>query len=300
MRSRNPATAVRLPVPAGLPVPTGTAESSPAIHRRVGGHLSNGESPGGTTEVLCVSARRMTMAPDTRAALGRPLRAWDRCATRLATFDELRSCDTCADSDWLTLRERAELARLRHPRRRETWRLGRLLAKRLLLEAAPEPLDGPEDLEILSRDSEFRAVRPQVRLRGRRVPWCLSIAHAAGAALAAVAFDRGTTVGVDLVRPQALPPGFLETWFTERERNWLTSQPAETVAVCWGLKEAVYKACQRGEAFVPRRVEILQDGSHGVVCMYDGIPLATRARIAIERFDGRLAITVLFDEFGPP
>ena len=224
---------------------------------------------------------------------------WDHPPVRFATFEELRATGR-PDSEWLTSRERAELDRLRHPVRRNTWRCGRLLAKGLLLVAAPQPIDGPERIEILSRGADGRSIRPEIRIDGRRVPWCLSIAHSDAAALVAASFEPETMVGVDVVRPEAVRPGFLETWFTERERCWLAAQPAETVAGCWGLKEAVYKACQQGEAFVPRQIEILPNGSEGVTCMYEGIDLTANSHISTEWFDEHLAIVVVVERPTPP
>ncbi|MBW3541523.1 MAG: 4'-phosphopantetheinyl transferase superfamily protein [Planctomycetes bacterium] len=223
-----------------------------------------------------------------------------RYLSRFATFASMRGAGGPMEPERLGPAERSEFERLRHPARREAWWFGRILARRLLHETAGRWLDDSAEIEILSRDEQGRAVRPGVRIGGRLMPWCLSIAHTDQAALVAVSFEPGTTVGVDLVRTEPVSRGFLETWFTKRERSWLDTQPAESVAISWGLKEALYKACQRGESFVPRRVEIFPDDSEGMTLMYNGIHLSSRCRRSIERFDGHVAVTVALYRLDPP
>jgi 4'-phosphopantetheinyl transferase EntD len=143
------------------------------------------------------------------------------------------------------------------------------------------------------------------------VPWCLSIAHTDRAALAAVSCDPATMVGIDLVRPEVLRPSFLETWFTASERQWLAAEQVERVAACWGVKEAVYKARQRGEGFAPRQIEIglrdprriapspaclsdepLDAFAERLAVRYRGIDLKRNVRVACRRLAGHIAVAV--------
>jgi phosphopantetheinyl transferase len=82
----------------------------------------------------------------------------------------------------------------------------------------------------------------------------LSIAHTTQGVLVALADHRTTSIGVDLVEPIHLGCGFVAQWFTSAERRWLSS--ADQVAVAWGVKEAVYKATNRGEPFRPQSIEV--------------------------------------------
>ena len=68
-------------------------------------------------------------------------------------------------------------------------------------------------------------------------------------------------MGVDLVEPVRLGRGFVAQWFTPAERRWLHSD--DFAAVAWAVKEAVYKATNRGEPFRPQSVEVFPspDGS---------------------------------------
>jgi 4'-phosphopantetheinyl transferase EntD len=231
-------------------------------------------------------------------------------ALRFATFEELLDIAPAADSEWLTPAEQSEFSRLRHPSRRASWRSGRLLAKRLLLEAAAGSVESLREVEILSRGPDGRSVRPEVRIGGDRVPWCLSVAHSDRAALAAVALEPTTRIGVDLVRIEAVRPGFLETWFTEHERRWLAPESPERVAACWGIKEAVYKACQQGEGFAPHRIEIgpnrlrpipraaaasqqpLSVSAQRLQVRYRGVDLTQNASVTCRRLAGHVAVLV--------
>lgn len=172
-----------------------------------------------------------------------------------------------ADPWWLHPRERIVWERLRDPRRRAAWAYGRLAAKRLLRVPLADTVS-PADICILPR---IPRGRPCPTLDGRALPWGISIAHSERFAVAGL----GTgPVGVDVTNPIRTGEGFLQNWFTPREREWVG---AEAAAV-WALKEAVYKAVNRGERFVPRAVEIQrQNGRYA--CAYHGVPLGLRCRV---------------------
>jgi hypothetical protein len=59
------------------------------------------------------------------------------------------------------------------------------------------------------------------------------------------------------------------------------------------MKEAVYKALNRGEPFVPRHVEVLPDGQFGYDVRYAGAPLDRRATFRCWRIGDQTAVMVL-------
>jgi phosphopantetheinyl transferase len=189
------------------------------------------------------------------------------------------------DGQWLSARERAELGSWRDARRRTAWMLSRLLAKQLIGEVAGGDLR-PERIEILSRDAAGRVNRPRVLCDGALAPWSLSISHSQRGVLAALSIDRHVSLGVDLADCEAFSDGFVETWFTPKERHWFHETQSPGIACfIWAAKEALYKACNRGEAFAPRDVEVLADGQ----CRYRRTPLAD-CRLQSWTVDHQLAV----------
>lgn len=169
--------------------------------------------------------------------------------------------------DWLaalTTAERAVLAELRAPERRQQWLAGRVLAKQILashlaMETTPAAL---AQIEIVSLNAAGQGVAPQATVCGQ--PWggALSIAHHGGQAdgivAAAILPDAAWGIGVDLVPDEPFGAGFADMWFTAAERAWALaeSESASLPASIWALKEAVYKAVNHGESFQPQAIEI--------------------------------------------
>jgi phosphopantetheinyl transferase len=152
-------------------------------------------------------------------------------------------------TDWLTDRELSELDRWRHPARRQAWLRGRWLMKRLMI-AELHHLNY-RDVEILADRQERR---PRVFHCGELQVWPLSISHTDAGVLAAISWRPETAVGVDLVSLEPLPRGFSRLWFSAAERQSHLG-PNEI----WAMKEAIYKACNRGEPFDPRTIEVTPD-----------------------------------------
>ena len=98
---------------------------------------------------------------------------------------------------------------------------------------------------------------------GQPVPWSISISHTHDSVVAAIACQRDLSVGVDLVKPQALSAGFQEQWFTAEERCWLQNETELAPSVVWGMKEAVYKALRGTVPFAPRTIEIERSAAGG-------------------------------------
>ncbi len=171
---------------------------------------------------------------------------------------------TCREAEpaeaWLTPRERQVYGGLRRPERRCEWLAARILAKRLVGERfrrrlAPIP---PARIEIDSGDGRTRRQRPQILVDGRPLDWRLSIAHSGRSLLVALIDSGRPGVGVDLLAPVDCGRGFAEMWFTPVERRWLAVEP-QLWPVAWAIKEAAYKATNRGEAFRPRAFEVLPE-----------------------------------------
>jgi 4'-phosphopantetheinyl transferase EntD len=213
------------------------------------------------------------------------------CWTRYATFDQVRS--ECGDLDWLSNREQAELSRFRDVRRHDAWLAGRWLAKQLLAEALPGPPLPPQSLEVLSRDGAGRAVRPTAFVDGRPSRWCVSVTHSRRAALAGLSLDAHLRIGVDLTEPEDLDPHALVFWFSERERRLVRQGDRWQTACCWAVKEATFKACNRGESFVPRRAEALPGPDEQWTCRYDVRPRVFVQKLSVSLCDGHAAAVVL-------
>ena len=207
---------------------------------------------------------------------------------------------TCREAQpveaWLAPRERQVYAGLRDHRRRAEWLAGRIVAKRLVSERlrfACGTLSAPR-IEIDSGDGRRQRVRPRVLVDGRPLPGQLSIAHSGHALLVALAGDDQVSVGVDLLAPVNCGRGFTELWFTPRERRWLAD--GQLWPVAWAIKEAAYKATNRGEPFRPRAFEVLPHAGGGFTCMLRGRRPGLLRRLAVWRTPGdETAILALYD-----
>ena len=157
-------------------------------------------------------------------------------------------------------REQVELAAWRDAGRRRAWLRGRVLAKQLIA-ACQATSAAPPVIEILSRDAAGRVNRPRVSVDGVARPWSLSISHTDRGVLAAVCLRPAHVLGVDLAPAADLHDGLLRVWFTPAERRWVERTCSSAIACfIWSAKEALYKACNRGESFDPRAVEIRSHG----------------------------------------
>lgn len=166
------------------------------------------------------------------------------------------SLDAADAAHWLSPRERTAWAAMQAPQRRDTYLAGRIVAKRLLtgiLELAAEP-------DLIDIDTaplgSGRADRPRVFVRLRPLVCSLSIAHTARGVLVALADEDDVRLGVDLVEPTDRA-GELGWTMTAEERRWLDADEGNCVEQLWAMKEAVYKACQNGEGFAPRAIEVV-------------------------------------------
>jgi phosphopantetheinyl transferase len=215
---------------------------------------------------------------------------------RYATIDA-----TCREAHpaeaWLAPRERQLYAGLRDRRRRCEWLAGRIMAKRLVSERFSFALATilPARIEIDSGDGRTRRLRPRILVDGRPLGCRLSIAHSGRSLLVALVGSGRLGVGVDLLEPVACGRGFTDLWFTPRERRWLANDP-RLWPVAWAIKEAAYKASNRGEAFRPRTFEVLPDPSGGFACVLGGRQPGMLRQLSVWRTPcDETAILALYD-----
>ena len=158
---------------------------------------------------------------------------------------------------WLGAEERATLARLRAPRRRRDFRLGRLAARR-----AVALLDG----RLAGAGTGTLEVRrgpggaPWACREGVPVDATLSISHSDGWAAAAVQPGR-VRLGCDVESVAPRSPGFSADYFTPAEQAFLggggPGEAALRATLLWSAKESVMKALGEGLRLAPRGVEVL-------------------------------------------
>jgi 4'-phosphopantetheinyl transferase len=138
--------------------------------------------------------------------------------------------DVPADDGWLTARERAVLATLKLPPRRESWRLGRWTAKALL---------GPDAEIVAAADGA-----PEVT--GSTVS--LSLSHRAGRGLAVASADCVAGCDIELIEPRS--PGFVADWLSPPEQEAVAGLTGEALALAvnlrWTGKEAAAKVRREG------------------------------------------------------
>jgi 4'-phosphopantetheinyl transferase EntD len=227
------------------------------------------------------------------ATAARAQAAVPRVLRRYAAFEDFESLERELGEDWLSAREQAELAAWRNARRRRAWLLARMLGKQLVADALREPghARGAEArrIEILSRDAAGQVNRPRIWRDGVEQPWSLSISHSARGALAALACSELVAVGVDVADVETFSDGFVDLWFTPAERAWFHETQSPGIACfIWAAKEALYKACNDGERFAPREIEVLADGR----CRYRTTALAD-CRLQSWTIDSQLAVLAM-------
>lgn len=207
---------------------------------------------------------------------------------RYARLNELRRVLEVNPQPELSSAERAELARWRCLERREEWILARALARQLI--AAQFIVEtGEPAIEICSRDSLGRGVRPVVTIAGHPLSGTISISHTRSAVLVAISATPDITIGVDLVQKTALGTGFWETWFDDLERRNAESGDALETCRLWAAKEAVYKAVNQNDPFTPRQIS-LRGGERGVYrCSYRGVDLGDHCQVTVWDCDDHVA-----------
>jgi 4'-phosphopantetheinyl transferase len=165
--------------------------------------------------------------------------------------------DVPPGDNWLSGRERSALARLRQPKRREDWRLGRWTAKTAL--ALPEDLDEtPDVLSGIEIWTEPTGAPVLIRW-DERIPYVMSLSHSNQVALCCLA-EEGALLGCDVewVAPKSDP--FLYEFFTPEERMQVASGAGfdrdAILSVLWCAKESALKALGCGLHIDPFRLRV--------------------------------------------
>jgi 4'-phosphopantetheinyl transferase len=163
-----------------------------------------------------------------------------------------------ASPAFLSTAEQRTYERLRFPKRRKEWLLGRWTAKQLLrrsqggyhrlaLSAISVGVD-PDGAPYLSVQGEGR------------LPASLSISHCAGRAVCGLSPGLSPSIGVDLERVEPRPRAFVEDFYTayEAARAWACAPDVRDtlVTAIWSVKEAVLKAYRVGLRVDTRAIEV--------------------------------------------
>jgi len=168
------------------------------------------------------------------------------------------AADARASPGFLSASEQRTFKRLRFPKRREEWLLGRWTAKQLLRRS----LEGYEGLalSVISVGVDPDGA-PYLSVQGEgRLPASLSISHRAGRAVCALSPALSPTIGVDLECVEPRPRAFVEDFFTAQEaaRVWACAPERRDtlVTAMWSAKEAVLKAFREGLRVDTRAIEV--------------------------------------------
>lgn len=160
------------------------------------------------------------------------------------------------DLDWLAAGERERYEGFRFDKRRRDWLLGRWAAKVALLGISGLSRRDTRRFEIVSAPSGA----PVPRLDGRPYPVGLSLSHSHDCAFAVVS-QNDTRLGCDIERIEPRSAVFVETYFTESERELVAATGRSSrdalVTRIWSAKESTLKALQTGLQADTRSVEVI-------------------------------------------
>ena len=174
---------------------------------------------------------------------------------------------------WLGDAERAQLARLRFPKRRADWRVGRWAAKHALAQCLRERGVRPvlSSIEILPAPDGA----PEAHVAELDVALSVSISHSGDTGFA-VAATGVVPLGCDVERVEKRSPRFVNDYFTPREALLVEHSPEASrpflASLIWSAKESVLKARRVGLRADTRTVEV---------------------RLAGDRFGGRCGLLTL-------
>ena len=166
-----------------------------------------------------------------------------------------RSMDEVPSHDgWLSPREREHQDRLRFPRRRADWRLGRWTAK-CAVAAFPTASVRFAEIEIRAAPSGV----PGVWIHDRPAEWRISLSHRAGIAVCAISSDP-IALGCDLEVVEPRSPAFVSDYFNPLERTLITrcgsAEATRLIALIWSAKESALKALGVGLRADTRSVSV--------------------------------------------
>lgn len=177
----------------------------------------------------------------------------------LSGFSQTDPLGSRADwEDRLGNEEKAELERLRVPKRRAEWLAARLAVKELYRKTSDPATALPDNcIQIKKEESGI----PYLSLDGlgRTGGW-LSLSHSEGKVFCALSHNEGVRFGVDLEKVVPRSPGFVHDFFTEKEIQQVEGLSGHDqdalVNLIWSAKEAVLKAIGLGLQRDTRQVEV--------------------------------------------
>ena len=160
---------------------------------------------------------------------------------------EQRLIDLPEGNLWLSEEERASLARLRVPKRRADWRLGRWTAKL----AVARYLRLGEDASSLAAIAVWPAPSgaPRAFVGGQPAGLSLSLSHSEGVGFCVLG-RADAALGCDVEKVTPHSPAFLSDFFTAGERQMVAACPPAhrdaLLTLLWSGKESVLKALECG------------------------------------------------------
>jgi 4'-phosphopantetheinyl transferase len=152
------------------------------------------------------------------------------------------------EDDWLSDREKLLLQKMKLPKRRGDWKLGRWTAKRLI-RSYLKNLDRDSyhfaDLEVFPAEDGS----PQLFIQKKFSPLKISISHRAGAGLCAIN-PGNNSIGCDLEIIEERSDAFVSDYFTFEEKLKVIIAAEEDKALIanliWSAKESALKTLHRG------------------------------------------------------
>ena len=155
--------------------------------------------------------------------------------------------DVPTENFWLSAKESLCLERMRFPKRRADWRLGRWTAKC----AVSAYLNLPRHAAALAAVEVWPAPSgaPEIYIASRPTPVTISLSHSGDCGLCAVAGSE-VELGCDLETVEPRSPAFLADYFTAEERSLVAQAAAAErdwlLTLLWSAKESVLKALRCG------------------------------------------------------
>jgi 4'-phosphopantetheinyl transferase len=170
----------------------------------------------------------------------------------------MQSQSDVPDEDWwLSDKERALLAGLRFPKRRNDWRLGRWTAKQAAHFCISENIGQRRlaDLEIFAAPDGA----PQLFVNGIPASLSISLSHSERYGFCAIA-KHGVALGCDLEFIQQHDENLAEDYFVDEEKALLLRFPGlrrdVALTLIWSGKEAALKALRQGLRLDTRSVVV--------------------------------------------
>jgi 4'-phosphopantetheinyl transferase len=173
---------------------------------------------------------------------------------------EQTEADVPAANDWLGAGESVCLERMKIPKRRADWRLGRWTAKRALSLCLNLPIHPHALSEIEIRPATSGA--PEVFRGNQAAGVSISLSHRDGIAACAMTMSNAA-LGCDLEIVEPRSDAFVADYFASDEQAMIARVPATDrsclLALLWSAKESALKALREGLRLDTRSVVVSLD-----------------------------------------